>query len=260
MNPIAVFVLLSSVSASEIRIERNLPYAAGVAADPARRLDLVVPKSTSPAPLLIWIGGGAWAYVDKDQEMPLARAFAREGIAVALIQHRLSRSDWSLPEGSAEGVEHPAHAEDVALAIRWLKDHAGRYRVNTKHMVLGGYSSGAHLSALIALDPTYLSAVGLKPSDLSGVVPVAGAYDITAWRAASPTVHVAGATVPMLLISERATYAYTTLLEKALRAAEVSNVDVLHVFGEDHGSLARSLAAQPSRYRDIVCEFVRSVG
>lgn len=47
-------------------------------------------------------------------------------------------------------------------------------------IVLVGHSAGAHLVALVGIDPQYLGAHGMAPSDLAGVIPLDGAgYDAT---------------------------------------------------------------------------------
>ncbi|HAA24079.1 MAG TPA: hypothetical protein DCP28_36865, partial [Cytophagales bacterium] len=54
----------------EITEYPDLRYVAQalVANDSLQRLDLYVPSVASPTPLLIWIGGGAWSYVDRKME------------------------------------------------------------------------------------------------------------------------------------------------------------------------------------------------
>ncbi|MEL6276867.1 MAG: hypothetical protein AAFU03_17340 [Bacteroidota bacterium] len=91
--------------------------------DSLQMLNLILPQTGNKPPLLLWVGGGAWAFVNRHQEMPLARKIARQGIAVASVGHRLSTAEWVDPERT-EGVKHPDHTEDVAAAFHWLKTHA----------------------------------------------------------------------------------------------------------------------------------------
>ena len=69
-------------------------------------------------------------------------------------------------------------AEDVAAALRFLVEAAARYGYDPKRIFLAGHSSGAHLAALLALDPRYLEAVGLARSIIVGVVGISGPYDL----------------------------------------------------------------------------------
>ena len=87
--------------------------------DSLQRLHLVLPKTDESFPLFIWIGGGAWAYGDRRQEMDLARRFGEKGIAVASIGHRLSPAIWR-DSSLNTGIQHPEHIEDVASAVKWL--------------------------------------------------------------------------------------------------------------------------------------------
>ncbi len=157
----------------------NIPYLAPeeVAVDSLQRLNLVLPEGVEEPPLLLWIGGGAWSFVDRYMEMNLARKFAREGIAVASVGHQLSRGLFR-DSTRTYGVKHPAHIKDIAAAFKWLYDHAGEYGYSQDNIIVGGFSSGAHLAALLATDGRYLTAHGLNTGHIKAILPVAGAYDI----------------------------------------------------------------------------------
>ena len=172
------FLTLSAVG--QIVVHYDIQYSDIDPSDTLQRLNLTLPDNPN-APLLIWIGGGAWSYVDKNVEMEMAAMFARSGFGFASIGHRLSPATWRDPK-LATGVQHPAHAMDVARAIKWLVDHANEYAFDSEKIFIGGYSSGAHLAMLVALNPEYLAKVGLRPSMFKGVVPVSGTYDIEHYR------------------------------------------------------------------------------
>jgi acetyl esterase/lipase len=58
------------------------------------------------------------------------------------VNYRLSPAD-----------KHPAHVQDVAAAVRWLKDHVAEYGGDPTRMVLMGHSAGCHIVVLTTLDP-----------------------------------------------------------------------------------------------------------
>lgn len=254
--------------------------------DSLQRLNLVIPEGAGKVPLFIWIGGGAWAYGDRHGEMDLARRFAKEGIAVASLGHRMSPAVWRDP-ALTEGVQHPAHVQDVAAAYKWLFDHAGTYGYDQDQMFIGGYSSGGHLAALLSLDERFLTEVGLKKQDIKGVIPIAGAYDISDyhavflngsrpelatlhveaifgntavhWAEASPSSYVETMSVPMLLVSERNSFNYTRIFEEAIRGTNFSDFSVIHVTEMGHGEFWKHLSqAESSSYRDAIIAFIRS--
>ena len=254
--------------------------------DSLQRLNLVLPQQETKMPLLLWIGGGAWSYVNRHMEMGLARQFASEGIAVASVGHRLSSAVWRDPALSS-GVQHPAHIEDIAVAFKWLYDHAETYGYDQDQIFIGGYSSGAHLVALLSMAEKYLSNVGLVRENIKGVIPIAGAYDVSNYHRAfldsrrpeladqhvkavfgnteddfadaSPTSYMDSIVVPMLLISEPQSYNYTRIFEESLIEAGFSDLTIVHQREMGHGDFWSHLAhAEESRYRDLIVDFIRA--
>ncbi len=256
--------------------------------DSLQRLNLVLPEAAKGAPLLIWIGGGAWSYVNRNMEMDLARQFAKEGIAVASVGHRLSTATWKDPALN-KGIKHPEHIKDLAAAFMWLYDHAEAYGYDRNQIFVGGYSSGGHLAALLSLDEQYLNQHNLAKSNIKGVIPIAGAYDISDYyrafayggrkelaelhvkavfgdtqkhfEQASPTSYVDNMTVPMLLISESGTYNYTKIFEDKIRATGFQKFEVLHIDELDHTGLWKNLSyEEDSPYRKKIIEFIKNGG
>jgi acetyl esterase/lipase len=172
---------VASLAAPLVRMD--VPYASGgpAAADPQRSLDLYLPgraalAAKAPAtgaesapPLFVYIHGGAWVSGDKRQYADLGEALARRGILVAVINYRLSG------EG---GVRHPAHAQDAAAAVSWLRKHAGELGFDKSRVFVGGHSAGAHIAASLAYDPSLLAAVGERPDMIRGYIGLEGIYDL----------------------------------------------------------------------------------
>jgi acetyl esterase/lipase len=160
-------------------VVRDLAYAPAVADDPdAHTLDLSLPAGQSArAPLLIFVPGHFWA--DRGGERSLGPHFTsvlqQAGLAVALVRHRLA------PEH-----RHPAAAQDVATAISFLLSRADRFGFDRQRIYLGGHASGAHLAALVGLDPAYLGAQGETPAQLAGLLLISGVYDLDPDPAPSP--------------------------------------------------------------------------
>ncbi len=253
--------------------------------DSLQRLNLVLPAQVDSFPLLVWIGGGAWSYVNRNMEMNIANRFAEEGIAVASVGHRLSSAVWK-DSTLNEGVQHPKHIEDVAAAFAWLYEHASDYGYDTSKVFLGGFSSGGHLAALLSMDEQYLAKWGLPLDKIKGVIPIGGTYDVSNYydvflngsrsalaeshvkavfgdtesnfEAASPTTYVEEMSVPMLLISENNTFNYTKIFEDKIRETDFRDFQVLHIHKIGHGDLWRNLAQEQSIYRSFIIDFIRA--
>jgi acetyl esterase/lipase len=156
-----------AAAAAPVVLERaDVPYAADVP-DGKHRLDVFAPSGARNAPVLIFIHGGDWHVHDRKDYSFLGRSLAAEGFVVVVPSYRL----WP----SANGLEM---ADDVARATAWTLHHARDYGGNPNSVILSGHSSGAHLAALIALDPQYLARYGIPTSAIHGVISISGIEDL----------------------------------------------------------------------------------
>ena len=101
------------------------------------RMDLYVPKTAKPAPVVLWMFGGGWMFGSKGYHVNV-RDLTSVGIAVASIQYRLS--------GTAV---YPAQLEDCRAAVEWLRANGARYGIDAMRMGASGESAGGHLAALL---------------------------------------------------------------------------------------------------------------
>ena len=264
----------------------DIQYYNGADYDTANhKLNLVIPKGIEQPPLLVWIGGGAWSYVKRDMEMDIAKKLAAKGIAIASVGHRLSPATWK-DSSMNTGVKHPEHIKDVSRAISFLYKNCAKYGYSEKKMFVGGFSSGAHLAALIVMDRQYLKELGLSSQLIKGIIPVAGTYDIAHYykvltegagkdfadnhvgsvfglsekefENGSPSSFIDSLSTPMLLISETNTFKYTNLFEDRLRERNYKDLEVLHIHRLGHGALWKELSySQHSIYRDMMVDFIK---
>lgn len=103
-------------------------------------------SSAAPAPLFLYVHGGAWRFGDKSSLLSsehgvhrLRDFFSRAGFACASINYRLS--DKAL---------FPAQIQDVKAAIRFFRAHANEFGIDPQKIVLCGSSAGGHLTLLAA--------------------------------------------------------------------------------------------------------------
>ncbi len=155
------------------KIISNIAYTKATDSKSAGRqtLDLHLPVGmNSKPPLVIFVHGGYWAISDEKTRIgkSIAVELVTRGVAVALVRYRL-----------APDYKHPTQAKDVAAGVAHLIREADKYGVDKKRIFLAGHSSGAHLAALIALDSSYLTAQGISPKSLAGIVAISGSYDLS---------------------------------------------------------------------------------
>lgn len=273
---------------SDIKEFRDLLYvqASAVENDSLQRLNLAIPEGLDHYPLLVWIGGGAWSYVDRNVEMELARKLAKAGIGMASIGHRLSPAIWR-DSSLNKGIQHPKHVEDLAAAVKWLYDHAADYKYDRTKIFIGGFSSGAHLATLLSLDERYLKEVGLTKEIIKGIIPISGAYDITNYYEvlknggrpemadlhvkavfgenvqdfadASPTNYLDSLSIPMLIMTDGALFNYTRIFEDKVLETGFRDFQVLNIHNMSHGMLWRDISRKEnSIYRAMIIDFINS--
>jgi acetyl esterase/lipase len=102
-------------------------------------LDLYLPETGGPFPLIVWIHGGAYRSGSKTGiwYKPILNQTGR-GYAVASIDYRLS------------GVaKFPALVQDAKAAVRWLRANAAKYNLKADRIVAAGESAGGYQAAML---------------------------------------------------------------------------------------------------------------
>jgi len=215
------------------RVVENIVYTPG---DWQQALDgdLYLPARSGLLPVVLMVHGGGWANRSREDMADLSRVLAGHGYAVFNIAYRF-----------APRYTYPAQLQDMQQALLWLDASAARYRLDTARINTWGYSSGAHLAALVAgIDNARLNGVDLPrvnavvaggiPSDLRKyenspiVMRFMGGYrdDMPArYAEASPAAHISAGDPPVFLYHGRLDTLVTpdqaTDYYEALRAADI---------------------------------------
>lgn len=112
-------------------------------------------EASSPAPLLVWVHGGAWRFGTNqalrdtilrtpDGEQPntqalMRAAFQQAGWAVASINYRYSHQ-----------ALFPGALHDVKEAVRFFRANAHEFGIDPQRIAVAGGSAGGHLSMMVA--------------------------------------------------------------------------------------------------------------
>jgi acetyl esterase/lipase len=237
-------------------------------------VDIYMPKSKAPKPLILYIHGGGWVgghtrHSGALSNFPQVLAkLASEGFVVASLEYRLS--------GEAP---FPAQLQDARAAVRFLKDNAAKYGIDPSRVGVWGGSAGGHLTALVAttcgetaVDPTPAAAGSecvqaaatwygvfdfapmLKTSVANGVLNAAenmllrckpAECSTDAVAAVSPITHVDEKDPPMLLIHGEkdavVDVAQSRWMEAKLKSVGVP-VETIFIPGVDHSFIGMSRA------------------
>jgi arylformamidase len=254
-----------------LRVARGIAYVDEPERDPAgfHTLDITAPAEGADLPVLVFIHGGGWTRnparpADQGRGGPYNAGFARTGIVFVSISYRL-----------APDVRHPALIEDCARAFVWIRRHIAAFGGSPERIFLTGHSAGAHLAALLALNPRFLAAVGETPSAIRGCIPISGNYWIAAetkggrvfgtdpavLRDASPGVHAGPWAPPFLVVCgdhypwEPSLVLPSTRLVERLRAAGVA-ADFHQIADRDHETILTRLTSPRDPTTALILAFI----
>lgn len=151
-------------------------------------LDLVVPRTDTPAPVVIWLHGGGWFTGDRSLAPDLADFAAHTGLAFASLDYRLS--------GEAT---FPAAWLDVRAAVRRLSAHGADHGIDGERIGAWGSSAGGHLAVLAGITGHLGAVPGEEADDVGQEAPrlaaVAAGYppvDLTSVVESTPEERRAG--------------------------------------------------------------------
>ena len=216
-------LLNATIPTADVTITQAVPYGAG----PRRMMDIYRPAGDQTGlPIVVFFYGGSWNSGERGTYKFVAAELAKRGMVVAVPDYRV------YPE-----VRFPAFIDDAAQAVAFARAHATEYGANPDRLFIAGHSAGAHIAAMLALDPAYLAAAGDSRDRLAGMIGISGPYDFlpltdpaviavfagSALATTQPINYVDGRNPPMLLLHGDADTTVspgnTTRLSAKIRAA-----------------------------------------
>ncbi|NWU66643.1 KFA formamidase, partial [Pterocles burchelli] len=135
----------------------HVPYGDG----DGERLDIYLPADPSGAfPVLVYIHGGYWQCLSKDESGFAAPPLVSRGVALVAVGYDTA------PKG---------HMDAMVLQVRRSVAFLAKRYPGTRGMYLCGHSAGAQLAAMVLA--TDWTEYGVTP-DIRGAVLVSGVYDL----------------------------------------------------------------------------------
>ncbi|MBT2565898.1 alpha/beta hydrolase [Arthrobacter sp. ISL-85] len=168
------------------KVLKGISYGSGAAG--ALKLDLYRPDSPQPAPVLIYLHGGAWITGLRDETPERLHNLAAHGIAVASI-------DYDFVHDAA----FPAQLNNIKDALAWVEANAGEYNLDPQRIALGGASAGGYLATIsgLLLTETGPSGDTGAATSIGAIVALFTNFDLTSAR--PKPVPGSGFTVPAFI-------------------------------------------------------------
>jgi arylformamidase len=149
----------SAAARSRLDSRLGLRYGSG----PKQTLDLFPAKA--PRGALLFIHGGYWRALDKDDHSFVAPAFVDEGVGVAVINYDLC------PDVSIAHI-----VEECRQAVAWLWREGESQGVPVERLFIAGHSAGGHLVAM--LYTTDWRRYGVPVDAIRGGLSISGVFDL----------------------------------------------------------------------------------
>jgi arylformamidase len=155
----------------------DLAYGASA----AERLDLF-PAPKAGGPLLVFIHGGYWRALHKNDFSWIAPHYARAGINVAIVNYELA------PVVTLEEI-----VLQNLRAIAWLYRNVARYEIDPGRIVISGHSAGGHLTAMMLAAHWPVFGSDLPKNLVKSGIAISGVFDLEPIRHTSflnPTIQL----------------------------------------------------------------------
>jgi acetyl esterase len=128
--------LLASAPKDGVKVVKDVKYGP----DERNLLDIYEPeKSSGQVPILIFLHGGGFVRGDKAGAANIGIYFARHGVVAVTMNYRFApKNQW------------PSGAEDIASALRWIRQNGAKHNADTNRIFLMGTSAGsAHVATYV---------------------------------------------------------------------------------------------------------------
>jgi acetyl esterase/lipase len=238
-----------------------------------QKMDVYLPPSGGPWPVLVYVHGGSWMSGDKSESRRLVNDMTAQGYAIVSLNYRLYPS-----------IRFPRMIEDVKCAIRSLRAHARDFHLDGNRMAAIGMSAGGHLVSLLGTSDQstgwdvgeYLE----QSSRVQAVIALAPATDLTQQfltseqqsqlfdgfgeanlPAASPIMHITPEDPPFLLIHGQLdpllpVQQSQSMYERLIAAGVPAQLVVVQ--NGDHGLTAVDGSARPTmeQIKQIMLDFL----
>ncbi len=160
----------SELARAALGAPRRLAYGP----TPAEALDFY-PAPAAPAPLHVFVHGGAFNLEQASHFGFLAEASVRAGAHFAALDFARARD---------VGGDIRVLVAQVRKAVAWLRTHAADLSIDAERIYLSGHSSGAELAACVMVTD-WAADFSLPKDTLKGALCCSGVYDLAALRLSS---------------------------------------------------------------------------
>jgi arylformamidase len=146
------------------RLPSSLDVAFGEA--PEERLD-IFPAAQAAAPLYVFIHGGYWYSLDKEQYSFVAEGMRPHGVTTVVNNFALA------PQASMDSI-----VDQNRKALAWLWRNAASFGCDNEKIYVCGHSAGGHLAVMLLATQWSDYGTDLPANLVKGVCAIGGIFDL----------------------------------------------------------------------------------
>ncbi|WP_028355068.1 alpha/beta hydrolase [Bordetella petrii] len=160
--------ILAQYTAQSRAARETLPCVADVAYGdhPDELLDIFPAAPRAGAPVFVFIHGGYWRLLSKDDSCNMAPAFTRAGAVVVTVNYSL-----------APAVTLDRIVDQNRRALAWVYRHIARHGGDPRRIHVCGSSAGGHLVGML-LAGGWHARYGVPADVVAGAAPLSGLFDL----------------------------------------------------------------------------------
>jgi arylformamidase len=157
------YATLSAQARSTLPCALNVSYGE----HPDETLDIFFAQGNARAPVFIYLHGGYWRLLSKDDSSFMAPALTAAGMTVVAVNYSLA------PAVSLDRI-----VDQTRRAMAWVQKNIGHYHGDGQKLIISGSSAGGHLGGMV-LARGWQASYGFDARGLAGAVLLSGLFDIT---------------------------------------------------------------------------------
>ena len=157
------YATLSAQARSTLPCGLNVAYGE----HPDETLDIFFAQGNTKAPVFIYLHGGYWRLLSKDDSSFMAPTMTATGMTVVAVNYSL-----------APAVTLDQIVDQIRRAVAWVQNNIEQYQGDGQKLIIAGSSAGGHLAGMV-LACGWQETYGFDPNALVGAVLLSGLFDIT---------------------------------------------------------------------------------
>lgn len=165
---------LEAYATLSAEMRATLPCHLDVSYGPSDAETMDIFPAGPDAPVFVFIHGGYWRLLSKDDSAFMAGVFTQAGVAVVALNYELA------PAASLDEIVRQCRS-----GVAWLNANGREFGINSERIFVGGNSAGGHLVGML-ISQGWQADFGVRDNVIKGALAISGLFDLEPVRMCAP--------------------------------------------------------------------------